>query len=135
MKIFILCLAALGLVIPFRPLSAATLKCPETIMTHQSLQRKVHGWSEFVDECNAEHNLEGLDFYAGTPQGHASLAPDNETTKGNKLIWTFGKDKIWLACRYTHSTIQLVQKLSEEIKSCTVTYESNFSKVTRIVCL
>lgn len=135
MRISVFIPLTLGLAMTFHSALAATLQCPHEIKTTQSLLEKVNGWGEFSDDWNIAHNFNRVTFYAGHPNEHASLTPDNEGTKGNKLIWTFGKDKTWLACGYSNTTIQLIQKLPDKIKSCTVTYDSNFSKIITINCI
>ena len=99
------------------------------------MQEKVNGWDEFLDDWNIVHHFDRVTFYAGHPKEHASLAPDNEGTKSNKLNWSFGKDRIWVACGYSNTTIQLIQRIPDETKTCTVTYDSKFSKVISINCI
>jgi hypothetical protein len=115
--------------------SAAPIQCPQDIKTSDTLKEKISGWNEFLDDWNNFHHPNNVTFYSGHPKEHASLVPDNENTKGNKLIWTFGKDTIWLGCNYTNTNIQLIQQLSGKTNRCTVTYEANFSKVIGIDCI
>lgn len=120
----------------FHPALAANIQCPHEIKTNQSLQEKANGWPEFLDDWNIVHHFDRVTFYAGHPKEHASLVPDNEGTKSNKVIWTFGgKDKIWVACGYSNTTIQLIQKLPDETKTCAVTYGSKSSNVIAINCI
>lgn len=114
---------------------AAILNCPSTIRTNQSLQQKIDGWDGFLDDGNKVYSFNRVTFYSGHPKFNASLAPDNEGTKGDKLIWSFGKDKIWLACGYSNTDIKLIRELPDIIKTCTVTYRSNFSEITVISCI
>lgn len=114
---------------------AVILNCPNAIKTNQSLQQKVDGWDGFLDDWNNVHNFNLITFYSGHPKNHTSLTPDNEDTKGNKLTWSFGEGKIWLACGYSNTDIQLIQELPGSIKTCTVTYRSNFSEITVISCI
>lgn len=105
---------------------AAKIECPAGMMTNQTMLGKEQGWEVYVDSVNNHHSLSGITFYATHPKNMASLAPGNEDTKGNKLVWKFagdGKDEIWLACRYRDTNVQLIQKLPLTIKSCTVTYD------------
>lgn len=118
--------------IVFLPAIAANIDCPDMINTHQSLQKKVNGWREFLDDWNLVHRFNRVTFYANDPKQHASLAPDN--TKNSKAIWTFGKDKIWLACGYSNTDIQLIRRLPDGVKKCTVTYVENFKKIAAIHC-
>ncbi len=135
MKILVLMPLILGLAMTFHSSSAATLRCPQQIKTSESLQEKITGWDEFLDDGNIVHHFNRVTFYSGHPKEHASLAPDNEGTKGNKLIWTFAKDTIWLACGYSNTNIQLTQKLLNGTKLCAVTYDSTFSQVLTINCI
>ncbi|MBI2785155.1 MAG: hypothetical protein HYX60_02130 [Legionella longbeachae] len=135
MRISFFITLTLELAIAFHPALAITIKCPDKINTSQSLQEKVNGWDEFLDDWNIVHHFNKVTFYAGHPKEHASLVPDNEDTKSNKMNWTFGKDIIWLACGYSNTDIQLIQKLPNATTTCSVTYDSNFSKNIAINCI
>lgn len=124
-----------GLVVLCHSTYAATIQCPQSIRTNQSLQHEVKKWNVFVDDLNGTHQFERVTFYSGHPKEHASLAPDRETSKVKKLTWTFDKQETWIACEYTHTKIQLIQKLREGTKNCTVTYNADFSKVVAINCI
>lgn len=115
--------------------SVATIQCPQVIKTNQSLQQEIKEWDVFLDDWNYVHHFNRITFYAGHPKEHASLAPDSENSKVKKLTWTFDKQEIWVACGYSNITIQLIQKLPNETKKCTVTYNTNFSKVIAINCI
>ncbi|WP_454785199.1 STY0301 family protein [Legionella sp. WA2024007413] len=115
--------------------SAATIHCPAVIQTNQSLQQEITPWNGFMDNLNNTNHFERITFYSGHPKDHASLAPDTESSKIKKLTWTFGEQEIWIACEYTQTQIQLIQKLPVGTKSCTVTYNANFSKVVAIHCI
>lgn len=135
MKILIFIPLILGLTMALHSALAITIQCPQEIKTTQFLQKKVNGWGEFSDDWNIVHHVNRVTFYAGHPNEHASLAPDNEDTKSNKALWTFGKDKIWLVCGYSNTGVQLIQELPAKTKRCTVIYDSNFSKITSINCI
>jgi hypothetical protein len=111
---------------------AATIECPKTIKTNQSLQGKIANWEAFIDDSNDIHNFARVTFYSQHPKGHASLTPDN--TKNTKATWNFNGSEIWLACEYTNTRVQLIQKLPNTIKNCTATYNSSFSEVTGLEC-
>lgn len=113
---------------------AAILNCPASIQTTQSLVKNVDGWQSFLDDWNNIYHFNRVTFYSGHPKSHASLAPDNEHPKSNRLIWTFNKEQIWLACGYSNTNVQLIQELPKSVRTCTVTHELNFSKVTEIRC-
>lgn len=123
----------LGLLL--QPAYARALQCPEQIKTNQSLAAQVKGWDAFVDDLNLVYHAERVTFYAGHPKEHASLAPDNGTMKNGQLSWTFNDNEIWMACGYSHTSVQLVQKLSAKIKTCTVTYDSKMSVFPTVVAI
>lgn len=114
-----------GLIALVQPAPAATIQCPQSINTKQSLQSTVQGWDSFLDDWNESYPFDGVTFYDLHPKEHASLAPDNDDSKSSKLIWTFGKNQIWMACRYSNTSIQLIKKLPKGTKKCDVTYEDS----------
>ena len=114
--------------------SSSSLKCPATIKINQSLQDPIKGWDGFIDDLNVAHAFNRITFYAGHPKEHASLTPDSSSSKNHQLTWTFGKEKIWLACGYSNTTMQLVMSLPNDTKRCKVTYNGDFSQVTAIQC-
>ncbi|WP_412757512.1 STY0301 family protein [Legionella bozemanae] len=124
-----------GLIFLYHPAYAATIQCPTVIQTNQSLQHEINDWNVFTDELNGIHQFERITFYSGHPKENASLTPDHERSKVKKLTWTFGKQETWIACDYTRTKIQLIRKLPDGTKSCTVTYNKDFSKVTAINCI
>ncbi|RUR08918.1 STY0301 family protein [Legionella sp. km772] len=130
----IVLICGLGLMISLNLASAKTLKCPPGLKVNESLGESMPGWEEFLDNSNNEHHLNKITFYSGHPNEHASLAPDNENTKGRRLRWAFGEDKIWVACGYSNTNIQLIQKLDPHIKHCTVTYDANFTELKNVDC-
>lgn len=103
---------------------AEKIDCPKGIMTTQTMLSQYDGFEPFIDEVNAHHFLTAITFYDQHPRNLASLAPDNENTNGNKLVWTFSpKQEIWLVCSYKDTKVALIKKLPASIKSCTVTYD------------
>lgn len=123
-----------GLILVSNCVLSEIVTCPESIDTNQSLGKKIEGWDGFLDDLNNVHYFNRITFYSEHPKMHASLAPDDEHTKGNNLTWTFGAHQIWLACGYYNTDVQLIRQLSNSIDKCTVTYQANFSKVTAINC-
>ncbi|KTC89656.1 hypothetical protein OQJ18_08260 [Fluoribacter dumoffii] len=122
--------------VAFSSLASATpIHCPQTIQTNQSLRGNLNQWEAFQDDLNSIHYFERVTFYSGHPKEHASLAPDHEDSKKEKLTWSLGKQEIWIACEYTGTKIQLIQKLPYGSKSCNVTYKKNYSKVVSINCI
>ncbi|WP_454780561.1 STY0301 family protein [Legionella sp. WA2022007384] len=135
MKITICISFFLGFIGSYHLASAATIQCPQTIQTNQSLQHDISKWHGFLDNLNSNNHFERITFYSGHPKEHASLAPDSESSKIKKLTWTFGEQETWIACEYTHTQIQLIQKIPAGTKSCTVTYNANYFKVVAINCI
>ena len=89
---------------------AESIKCPESIKTQQSMKEKVKDWDIFIEGWSTGHKLNGVTFFDAHPKEKASLAPDNEDTKDNKLVWTFkSKNHIWFACRYMDTKVQLLK--------------------------
>ena len=91
---------------------AESIQCPESIKTQQSMKDKVNGWDVFIAGWSAGHALNGVTFFDAHPKEEASLAPDNEDKKDNKLVWSFkSKNQIWFACRYIDTKVQLLKML------------------------
>ncbi|KTD72732.1 STY0301 family protein [Legionella tucsonensis] len=124
-----------GLALLYHSAYAGKIQCPQVIQTNQSLQHEIKDWDVFTDKLNGIQQFARITFYSGHPKENASLAPDHENSKVKKLTWTFGKQEIWVACDYTHTKIQLIRKLPDGAKSCTVTYNANYSKVVAINCI
>lgn len=112
---------------------ATNVDCPSTIATQQSLNNKVAGWEDFIDDLNSTHDFNRVTFYSGHPKMHASLVPDNERSKN--ATWFFGHGTIWMACGYSNTDVQLIQQIPRSIKSCTVTYPANSSDKMLIKCI
>ncbi|WP_392537702.1 STY0301 family protein [Legionella sp. 227] len=134
MRIFIWINFFWGCIVFCDSASATAIHCPETIQTTQSLQHDIKAWEAFQDDWNSTHHFDRVTFYSGHPKEQASLAPDTEVSKVKKLTWSFDKQEIWVACEYTHTKIQLIQKIPHGTESCSVTYNENFSKVLSINC-
>ncbi|WP_058499321.1 STY0301 family protein [Legionella gratiana] len=135
MKLPINLILLFGLIFCYRSVSATMpLQCPKVIKTTESLQQKITDWDTFFDDWNMEHRFTRVTFYEGHPKEHASLAPDNENTKSQKLTWTFNNQEIWIACGYTNTTLELIQKLPDRTKKCTIMYNTDFSQVIAIDC-
>lgn len=107
---------------------AGSIQCPAAINTAQNILKKPAGWESFIDETNIIHSWNGITLYSGHPREMASLAPDNEHTQDNKLIWHFNHQTdtqtVWLACRYEHTSIQLIKPLPRSITTCIAHYQS-----------
>jgi hypothetical protein len=106
--------------------AAETVSCPESITTRQELTSPANGWSPLLDDT--PHNLAGITFYDGPPAEQASLAYDNiKHGKGEDVAtWAFGKHedrRIWLACKYAGTTVELSRSLPTQITRCTVSYD------------
>lgn len=127
-------LTAVALILASSQVLSATIACPASIKTTQSLQQPIHGWDGFLDDLNAVHTFNRISFYADHPKEHASLSPDSERSKNHTLTWTFGKETIWLACEYSNTLMQLTKPLPTGTKQCRVTYNANYSQVIKIEC-
>ncbi|STY29852.1 Uncharacterised protein [Legionella wadsworthii] len=115
--------------------AAITVSCPKEIQTNQSLKSIIKGWSVFIDGENHLSHFTRITFYSGPPQENASLAPDDKNSTGKKMIWNFNEGNIWLSCGYSNTSIQLIQKLPDKIKKCSVTYNADYSNVLAIDCI
>lgn len=114
---------------------ATPVNCPPIINTDQTLKQEINGWDGYTAATDSQHVLQGITFYDKHPKENASLAPDNENTKNNKLVWTFDKKSdVWVACRYSNTNVQLIQQLPKERGNCTVTYDDKFSRVVKVDC-
>ncbi|WP_131783743.1 STY0301 family protein [Legionella gresilensis] len=117
-----------GILLSFKSL-AHPINCPKVIKTTQPLKAQEAGWKVFLDVNQTNHLLGHVTFYAGHPSENASLAPDNENMKTNKMIWRLQGNNFWMACSYTGTTIKLIQQLPKKTKICSVNDEGvNFIK-------
>lgn len=110
--------------------SSGTLDCPKEIKTNQSLQGKMDNWDAF--NFNAPHKFSRVTFYSKHPKENASLVPDS--TNKNQASWNFNEPEIWMACEYSNTNVQVIQKLPKHIKKCTAIYDAGFSSVSSVQC-
>jgi hypothetical protein len=106
--------------------AADSITCPETISTRQELTAPVPGWTPMQDDT--PHSLSGITFYDGPPAEKASLVYDQITPGKSEQIatWRFAPQtgrRIWLACSYAGTAIQLTKGLPPNISICSVTYD------------
>ncbi|STX51587.1 Uncharacterised protein [Legionella busanensis] len=113
-----------GILLAFKSL-AQPINCPKAIKTIQSIKTHKAGWETFLDINQTDQLFSHVTFYAGHPSENASLAPDNEDVKTNKMTWQLRGNNFWIACSYSGTTIKLIQKLPKNIKICSVIYDSN----------
>ncbi len=107
-------------------LAADSITCPETINTRQELTAPVAGWTPMLD--NAPRSLAGITFYDGPPAEKASLAYDQITHGKSEQVatWRFAPQtdrRIWMACSYAGTAIELTKTLPPNISTCSVTYD------------
>jgi hypothetical protein len=107
--------------------AAETVRCPDSITTHQELASPVAGWAAMLDDT--PHQLAAVTFYDGPPAEKASLVYDHMTSgQGEQTAtWTFAQPKgraIWLACSYAGTAVQLSRSLPPQITICSITYDA-----------
>jgi hypothetical protein len=107
-------------------LAADSITCPDTINTRQELAATVPGWTPMLDDT--PHNLAGITFYDGPPAEKASLVYDQITHGKAEQIatWRFAPQtdrRIWIACSYAGTAIELTKTLPPNISTCSVIYD------------
>jgi hypothetical protein len=111
-------------------LAADSITCPETINTRQELIAPVPGWTPLLDDT--PHSLSGITFYDGPPAEKASLVYDEITHGKSEQIatWRFAPQtdrRIWMACSYAGTGIELTKTLPPKVSTCSVAYDSQQS--------
>lgn len=99
------------------------LSCPQSIDVSES-GKPPAGW-EFAATAQPR-GFQSLTLFSGHPREMASLAPDSQRRKGQVLSssWKIAdSEKHWLACGYTQTTAQLVQRLPAGLKNCSATHQ------------
>jgi hypothetical protein len=111
------------------------LVCPATINVQQSIKNAPEGWTAGIfggDAVNVKYLLTNVEFSSGDPSGLAWLVPDadKKTRSMHTATWNFtphSKDGYWISCDYTHTSVSLVKRLPDQIKSCTIEYDARYS--------
>jgi hypothetical protein len=107
-------------------LFAADLACPVALSVRQTATSVPSGW-EATSSSEPAH-LDGVTFYLKHPKDGGALVPDKTVKqKGEERVtWSFVSqpgDEFWLGCRYTGTTVILVQKLKKDVSQCVVRYD------------
>lgn len=110
------------------------LACPPYVATSQKAVTPPSGWDLSTSSNEVMlHNESGVTFYSGPPSELASLHPDAQITKGQKLIstWRFRKKThsdlgYWIECNYTYTHVVLSKRMPDSITECT-TYSDKYS--------
>lgn len=106
--------------------------CPKEVMPSKQTAEAIAGWEAFSPE--SRHFLQNITLYSGHPKESASLKP--EISNAKRSVWDFSpKDKIYIACEYRQTAVQLVQALPDGTKQCTLSYQANSEFVPdRMTC-
>lgn len=114
--------------------AAATFSpvCPKEVTPSKQTVEHVTGWETFNPE--SRHFLQNITLYSGHPNESASLKPEISNTK--RSVWDFSpKDKIYIACEYRQTAVQLIQALPDGTRQCTLSYQANSEYVPdRMTC-
>ncbi|MGC2112438.1 MAG: STY0301 family protein [Candidatus Korobacteraceae bacterium] len=107
--------------------AAEPINCPDTVEARQQLTSSAPGWTAMLDD--APHSLAGVTFYDGLPSEKASLVYGQITRgKGEQTAtWRFAPQtnrRIWVACSYAGTAIELTRSLPSDAKTCSVTYDT-----------
>ena len=127
----ILLVAGLVLIAPYA--RAADYQCPEKVETKQSIPHPPKGWSASIDTSN-DQIFDSITLFDGPPAEMASLAPDNEESRG-PVTWTFDEKKqrtIYLQCNYRQTAARLTMALPDSVTQCT--YNPSSPGVVKCIC-
>ena len=108
--------------------------CPSSIDVEQKIVGVPNGWqSSAKGGDNAKSRLENVEFSDGDPINQYILAPDSgKKTKGTDTeTWTFEpgmKNGFWLSFMYSQTNVLLTQNIPDNVKSCSVTYDTHSSE-------
>jgi hypothetical protein len=118
-------LAALIISLFASPALAQSVSCPNYIdVAPQKLRTDMPGWKPFYDVYHLRYTLNQVSVYNGDPSLLAALAPDaNSASYADYNLYDNGREKYFLACGYSNTSIQLYQQLSKELRRCRVTYQ------------
>lgn len=98
--------------------------CPEQITTSESIKSVPVNWQSW--QPDSAHTWQAVTLYDGHPKEMASLAPDK--TNKQKASWHFASTRerdVYIACGYHRSSIELIQVVPKNIKTCVVFYDAN----------
>lgn len=93
--------------------------CPEQISVNQQLSTPYIGWQ--ATTIQPKHVLVGISMHSGEPNEMSRLKPDSSSS--TRITWYFSKhDRVYIACEYDKTSVQLTQALPENSTTCTVWY-------------
>jgi len=99
------------------------IACPDSIqVAPQDLDNKIEGWHYFSDG-NAKYTLVGLQVYSGKNDMVPFEAGRGTESYSQWLLSDNGKEKYYVVCRYSQTSVLLRRLLDSEIKSCKSFYE------------
>jgi hypothetical protein len=114
------------------PAWAAPMHCPDQIKVEQRAVQLPAGVQAFDRE--PQHNWTNAEFSDGPPNEQAWLAPDDTKKSGASFtnIWRFtpAKSGTWLACGYTGTSLVVVSRLPDSVRTCEVRFDANTSPPT-----
>jgi len=104
------------------------IKCPDVLEVREEVSGQTDGWESLKDEGKGQHVLDNIFIYENHPREMASLVPDSQKEKGEKLSskWKLvdnGKTDYWVGCSYRSTKMMLVKKLSPTLKECIVQHD------------
>lgn len=108
-------------------LAIAQATCPPTVAVEQKASAPTPEWA--VTYSGYRTAIAGVTVFDGPPAEQASLAPDQEKTRGNDVIQTWQLPKsdrgYWLQCNYANTTAQVSRRLPAGARQCVVVYDHN----------
>lgn len=103
--------------------------CPEEISVTQRVDNLKEGWTAYDEQ--PQHRFLNVLFSEGDPGKQVILVPTQQKKrmKGQTSTWLFGPsvEGYWVSCEYTGTSVVVFKKLPENIRSCIVEYDANFS--------
>ena len=102
------------------------MSCPDKIeVASQQLGKKITGWGSFAD-ADPKYWLEAVSVYSVQSGKLTRYNPSRGTEAFSQ--WELkenAKEKYFLVCSYTHTSLLLKQALASNYKSCRVTFEND----------
>ncbi len=95
-------------------------QCPARILSEQALKTSVADWQS--EQLVGSHPLQSIAFFEGAPSEKVELAPAATVKSGKNMVsrWVFTKSAatIYLACRYTGTSVALKRALPTSVRRC-----------------
>jgi len=111
-----------------------TPTCPRQVRVDQKVVGAGAEWLVF--DAAEQHSFTNVSFSEGEPSNRVTLAP----TKADKAkaVWNFdsSEEGFWMSCAYSGTSVVLSQRLSSQVRSCDVEYDTRFSQpvAVRVKC-